>query len=129
MARWSMHRGQEKMARTIDATFRRVIHDPSLVTAMRQAGYGLAGTPAAWAGVMASARPGLLAEVTCPIVLINGRFDQLRVDARAFARAARASPSVRIVTIPRASHLFPMTHRDRTALELARVVSALPPEP
>lgn len=125
-ARWSVRKGQERMAGRMDRAFRRFMTDHDHVEAMRAGGYALAGTPAAWEGVMASVRPGLLAEVTCPIVLINGQFDQLRVDARAFARAARRSPSVRIVTVARASHLLPMTHPDRTALELARVISALP---
>lgn len=73
---------------------------------------GYAVTPAAWATVVADARADQLAQVTCPIYLVAGRFDQLGIDLWHYARRSR-HPRVRV--IPRASHLAPLTHADQVA--------------
>ncbi|MBX9243200.1 alpha/beta hydrolase [Actinotalea ferrariae] len=43
-----------------------------------------------------------LGRIRCPVWLVNGRWDHFRTQERAFARAC---PSARLVTIPRATHL------------------------
>ena len=55
----------------------------------------------------------MLAEVTAPVLLLNGQLDQLRVDARRFARAARSARWVRVVTVRGGLHVFPLTHPQR----------------
>ncbi len=68
--------------------------------------------PAAWAAVMAECGPQLLAGVECPVVLANGQFDQMRAHVRRFADRCR---QVEVVTIPGATHLFPVTHPRQVA--------------
>src|SRR5699024_10662611 len=46
-----------------------------------------AALPAAWAVVFEECRASLLGEVNCPIFLVNGQFDQMRVHARRYAAA------------------------------------------
>ena len=46
-----------------------------LAAVIKEAGYGFDGIPAAWAGVMGLCRPEMLAEVTCPVLLVNGQLD------------------------------------------------------
>ena len=65
------------------------------------------------------------AEVTCPVLLLNGQLDQLRVDARRFARAARSAPWVRVVTVRHGLHVFPLTHPHDTAAALWELLSAV----
>jgi len=44
---------------------------------------------------------------------------------RAFEEAARSSPHVEVVTIPRALHIFPMTHRAEMVAVLDGVLAAV----
>lgn len=81
---------------------------------------GYAVTPDAWAAVVAQARADQLTDVTCPIFLVAGQFDQLGIDLRTYARSCR-DPRVRV--IPRASHLAPLTHRDQVAAVLREAAS------
>ena len=97
---------------------------PELAAVIKEAGYGFDGIPAAWAGVMGLCRPEMLAEVTAPVLLVNGQLDQLRVDARRFARAARSARWVHVVTVPRGLHVFPLTHPNETAAALWELLSA-----
>ncbi|WP_240322627.1 alpha/beta fold hydrolase [Austwickia chelonae] len=69
-------------------------------------------TPAAWAGVVAEARADQLAPVACPVYLVAGQYDQLRIDLADYAQACRDG---RTRIIPRASHLAPLTHRAQVA--------------
>ena len=73
---------------------------------------------------MGRCRPEMLAEVTAPVLLLNGQLDQLRVDARRFARAARSARWVRVVTVRRGLHVFPLTHPHETAAALWELLSA-----
>ena len=69
---------------------------------------------------VATARADQLTDVTCPIFLVAGQFDQLGIDLRTYERSCR-DPRVRV--IPRASHLAPLTHRDQVAAVLREAVS------
>ncbi|OYN90472.1 alpha/beta fold hydrolase [Parenemella sanctibonifatiensis] len=84
-------------------------------------GSAYAALPAAWAAVMDHAGPHLLHDVTCPVVLANGQFDQMRLHVTRYARAVEQAP-VEIVTIPRATHLMPTTHPAQVAEVLAHGV-------
>lgn len=85
-------------------------------------GAGYAATPDAWRVVMDQCHPSLLERVDCPVLLVNGQWDQMRVHVRRFASRCR---DVRVVTVPRASHLLPLTHPE----ELAAALRQLLPDP
>ena len=87
---------------------------------------GYAVTPLAWAAVVAEARAERLGALSCPIFLVAGQYDQMRIDITAYARACR-HPHVRI--IPRASHLAPLTHRPAVAAVLREAVATAMPVP
>lgn len=63
--------------------------------------------PAVLRAVAAGCGAGDLARVTCPVLFINGRFDQMRIDER---RYLRLTPQAQLAIIPRATHLAPLTH-------------------
>ncbi|HSF98754.1 MAG TPA: alpha/beta hydrolase [Ornithinibacter sp.] len=115
--------GVDRMSRALDREFAALL-PAELAAVIKEAGYGFDGVPAAWAGVMGFCRPEMLAEVTCPVLLVNGQLDQLRVDVRRYARAARSARWVRVVTVRRGLHVFPLTHPHETAAALWEVVSA-----
>lgn len=81
---------------------------------------GYAVTPQAWAAVVGSAGAAQLEGVDCPVYLVAGQFDQLRIDIGHYARACR-EPHVRV--IPRASHLAPLTHRAEVAAVLREALA------
>lgn len=122
LARGQRRLGTEWMSRAMDREFDALL-PPELAAAVREAGYGFEGVQAAWAGVMGECRPEMLAEVTAPVLLVNGQFDQLRVDARRFRRAARSAPWVRVVTVPRGLHVVPLTHPAEVAAALWELVA------
>lgn len=90
---------------------------------------GYAALPAAWQFVFDHARPSLLADLACPVVLLNGQFDQMRLHVRRFEAAAR---DARVVTVPRATHLLPNTHPSAVTRVLREIIAetqnvAVPP--
>ncbi|WP_151526058.1 alpha/beta fold hydrolase [Serinicoccus kebangsaanensis] len=103
--------GEERVARGANALMRRLGARGEHADALPD-GRAYAALPAAWELVMSEVRPDLLGAVGCPVTLVNGQFDQMRVHVRRFAAAAG---DVRIVTIPRASHLMPATHPEQVA--------------
>ena len=123
LARLEVRLGVDRMSRALDRQLDWLL-PAELAAVVKEAGYGLDAVPAAWAGIMGSCRPELLAEVDAPVLLVNGQFDQLRVNARRFARAAASARWVRVVTIPGALHVFPLTHPHETAAALWELVSA-----
>jgi len=68
--------------------------------------------------------------VSCPVLLVSGQLDQLGVHARRFAAQCR---SARVVVVPRATHLLPLTHPRVVATLLrdfvAEVTAAADSEP
>ncbi|MBR7744095.1 alpha/beta hydrolase [Phycicoccus sp. BSK3Z-2] len=115
--------GVERMSRGMDREFEALL-TPELAAAVKDAGYGFGGVRTAWADVMSRCRPEMLAEVTAPVLLVNGQLDQLRVDVGRFRRAAAAAPWVRVVSVPRALHVFPLSHPHDTAAALWELVAA-----
>lgn len=109
--------GPDRMAVATNAMLRRLGAAPEDVPGT--AGY--AALPAAWAGTMASASAEQLRGLPCPVFLVGGQFDQLRIDARHYASMCA---DARIRVIPRASHLAPLTHRDEVAAVLREALAA-----
>ena len=123
IARVESRLGVDRMSQAMDREFAALL-PPDLAAVIKEAGYGFDGIPAAWAGVMERCRPEMLADVTAPVLLLNGQLDQLRIDARRFARAARSARWVHVVTVPRGLHVFPLTHPHETAAALWELLSA-----
>ena len=123
LARVEHRLGVDRMSRALDREFDAML-PPEFAAVVKEAGYGFDGIPAAWAGVMSRCRPEMLAEVTAPVLLLNGQLDQLRVDARRFARAARSARWVRVVTVRRGLHVFPLTHPHEVTAALWELVTA-----
>lgn len=122
LARFEHRLGADRMARALDREFDALL-PAELAAVIKEAGYGFDGIPAAWAGVMTRCRPEMLAELTCPVLLVAGQLDQLRVDARRFARAARSARWVRRVVVRHGLHVFPLTHPHDTAAALWELVA------
>ncbi|MBM6403613.1 alpha/beta hydrolase [Phycicoccus sp. CSK15P-2] len=122
LARVQQRLGVDRMSRGMDREFEALL-PPALAAAIKDLGYGFDGIPAAWSSVMRECRPEMLAEVTAPVLLLNGQLDQLRVDVRRFRRAARSAPWVRVVTVPRGLHVFPLTHPAETAAALWELIA------
>lgn len=73
----------------------------------------------AWAIVFDECGPDNLREIACPVVLVNGQFDQMRVHVRQFAAAARRP--VRHIVLG-ATHMLPITHAEALAGIIADVI-------
>lgn len=121
IARINRRLGPARMTRILDFDLRRLGTPPAMADALLARGYAFDGVTPAWSLIMEKCSSSQLAEVTCPILLCAGQFDQLRMHTRRYAAAARSSSDVRVVTIPRASHAFPLTHAGQTAAELRRL--------
>lgn len=119
-ARAVPHLDAEKMARRMNLLFRALGARGEHAAALPD-GAGYAALPAAWRLIIDEAGPDVLREVECPVWLVNGQLDQMRLHVRRFA-AACADPHV--VTIPRATHLMPATHPDQLAAVLREAVQA-----
>lgn len=81
---------------------------------------GYAALPAAWASVIETASVDQVRNLACPVTIVNGQFDQLRVDASLYAAASGG----RAVVVQGASHLFPVTHRAAVQHVLGEVLAA-----
>ncbi|MDO5663502.1 MAG: alpha/beta hydrolase [Brachybacterium sp.] len=64
---------------------------------------------------------GTLTRITVPVTVLNGRYDQLRLHERSFARAA---PRGRLQVLPSGTHLVNLTHPERFTAELLTAVAA-----
>ncbi|MDV3222822.1 alpha/beta hydrolase, partial [Intrasporangium sp.] len=93
--------GPERMTRVNDRVLRR-FYPTELIEPVIAGGYWFAPTSAAWREVMAHCRPSMLSGVQCPILLLNGQYDQFRLGTKVFLKAC---PRARAELIPRASHL------------------------
>lgn len=108
--------GPDRMTRLNDRLLRR-LYPPERIEPVIAGGYYFAPTAAAWREVMTHCRPSMLEHVHCPVLLLNGQFDQLRVGVRAYLRAC---PSAREVVIRRASHLSNLDQPEAFADALLR---------
>lgn len=110
--------GAERMARFTNGVVRRLGVGGEVADRLPD-GAAYAALPAAWEAVMEACGPDLLRDVRCPVVLVNGQWDQMRLHVRKYA-AACAHP--RVLTIPRATHFAPLTHPGQVAEVLRGVV-------
>jgi pimeloyl-ACP methyl ester carboxylesterase len=93
--------GETHMTRLNDRVLRR-LYAADLIDPVIAGGYFFTPTAAAWQEVMDTCRPSMLWGVTCPVLLLNGQYDQFRFGAKEFLRAC---PGARVELIPHASHL------------------------
>ncbi|MDO5698496.1 MAG: alpha/beta hydrolase [Dermatophilus congolensis] len=107
--------GADRMARFANSVMGRA----GVASGVMPGPEGYAVTADAWSTVIATSGTHQLRELTCPVLVISGQWDQLRIDA---ARYAAASPGGWVVTVPRATHLFPLTHPEALATALAELV-------
>lgn len=112
--------GAARMARLTNAIMRRAGLPADALPGV--AGYEVLG--AAWSTVLADARAEHLADVRCPVHLVAGQFDQLRLDTGHYARACR---DARVCVIARATHLAPFTHAEQVAAILREAVVGATP--
>lgn len=110
-ARAMPHVDPQRLASGMNAVMRRLGARGEHAAALPD-GAAYAALPAAWQLVIDEAGPDLLGEVDCPVVLVNGQLDQMRVHVRRFAAATR---DAHVITIPRATHLLPATHPEQLA--------------
>jgi pimeloyl-ACP methyl ester carboxylesterase len=108
----------DRMARTTNRMVRWLGAGPEVV-ALLPGGESYAALPAAWQVVMDECGPDLLRDVDCRVVLVNGQVDQMRLHVRRYAAAAGGA---RVVTVPRATHLMPLTH-PRQLAEILRDIT------
>lgn len=108
--------GPERMTRVNDRVLHR-LYPAERIDPVIAGGYYFAPTAAAWHEVMAHCRPSMLEHVHCPVLLLNGQFDQLRIGARAYLRTC---PSAREEIIRRAGHLSNLDQPEAFAAALVR---------
>ena len=113
--------GPERMTRVNDRLLRR-FYAAELIEPVIAGGYYFAPTTSAWREVMSHCRPSMLSGVSCPILLLNGQYDQFRLGTNEFLRAC---PRARVEIIPRASHLSNLDQPRAFAEALLRFVRAV----
>lgn len=110
--------GPERMTRVNDRVLGR-LYAPDLVEPVVAGGYWFGPTREAWREVMARCGPHQLREVTGPVLVAGGVYDQLMLDARRYARAA---PRGRVVRIPGAGHFAGFDRPDAVTALLVEFV-------
>lgn len=108
--------GPVRMTRVNDRMLRR-FYTADWIEAVIAGGYYFTPTAAAWSEVMATCRPSMLWSVECPVLLLNGQYDQFRWGTKEFLRAC---PDARVQVIPRASHLSNLDQPEAFADALLR---------
>ena len=93
--------GPERMTRVNDRVLRR-LYPAELIEPVIAGGYYFTPTAAAWRAVMTECRPAMLGDLACPVLLLNGQWDQFRLGVRSVLRVL---PDARVETIRGASHL------------------------
>ncbi|MFC7361332.1 alpha/beta fold hydrolase [Nocardioides astragali] len=93
--------GPDRMTRVNNRILRR-LYPAELIEPVIAGGYYFTPTPAAWRAVMDECRPDMLRGLECPVLLLNGQWDQFRLGVPSVLRVL---PDARVQTIPRASHL------------------------
>lgn len=75
--------------------------------------------PQAWRAVMEHCPPSLMLGIQCPILLLNGQYDQMRVNEKQYLAL---NPLARLEIIACATHLAPITHPEEVAERILRFV-------
>lgn len=113
--------GPERMTRVNDRVLRRV-YPAEMIEPVIAGGYFFEPTPAAWREVMTHCRPAMLRDVRCPVLFLNGRFDQFRLGVRAFRRVV---PHARVQVLPGAAHVANLDQPERFARAVLDFVAEL----
>ncbi|HET7397582.1 MAG TPA: alpha/beta fold hydrolase [Intrasporangium sp.] len=113
--------GPERMTRINNRVLRR-FYPAERIEPVIAGGYFFAPTAAAWREVMTHCRPSMLTGVRCPVLLLNGQYDQFRFGAREFLRTC---PSAREEIIPRATHLSNLDQPVAFAVAVLRFVDSV----
>lgn len=74
----------------------------------------------AWPYVLDSCRPEQLREVPAPVLLLNGAVDHMRIDTKLFASYCHDAT---VATVPKATHLLPVTHPTQTAEHITSFIN------
>ena len=93
--------GAERMER-LTLRFLRHRYPPEVSEPVIAGGYHPGPTADAWREVMGGCRAAMLADVGCPVLLLNGQWDQFRLGERSFVRAC---PAASVEHLPGAGHL------------------------
>ena len=115
--------GPERMTRFNDRLLRR-LYPADLIEPVIADGYYFAPTPAAWREVMERCRPSMLAQVGCPVLVLNGQWDQFRLGVR---QVLRVLPDAEVAVVPRASHLANLDQPQAFADAVLRFAASLRP--
>jgi pimeloyl-ACP methyl ester carboxylesterase len=115
--------GPERMTRFNDRLLRR-LYPSDLIEPVIADGYYFAPTPAAWREVMERCRPSMLAQVSCPVLVLNGQWDQFRLGVR---QVLRVLPDAEVAVVPRASHLANLDQPQAFADAVLRFAESLRP--
>lgn len=113
--------GGDRMERAT-ARFLRRRYPPEISEPILAGGYFPEPTAAAWREVMTLCRPDLLAGVGCPVLLLNGQYDQFRLGVRRFRRSC---PAARVEVLPGATHLANLDRPQEFADAVLRFVDAV----
>jgi pimeloyl-ACP methyl ester carboxylesterase len=113
--------GADRMTRLNDRVLH-LLYPPERIDQVIAGGYFFAPTATAWREVMDHCRPSMLEGVHCPVLLLNGQFDQLRIGARAYLRAC---PSAREQIVRRAGHLAGLDQPEAFADALLRFTRSI----
>jgi pimeloyl-ACP methyl ester carboxylesterase len=97
--------GEERVARVTNRVLCRLT-GPEVYAAVTAGGSSYAATAEAWEAVMTGGGPEQLRAVRAPVLVVGGGLDQLAVHARRYAACCRDG---RVVIVPWASHLLPLT--------------------
>lgn len=113
--------GPARMTRVNDRVLHR-LYPPERIDPVIAGGYWFDPTAAAWAEVMHYCRPSMVGHVRCPVLLLNGQFDQFRLGTRAFVKAC---PHARVEVIRRAGHLSNLDQPEAFAEALVRFADSV----
>lgn len=80
-----------------------------------------ASLPHVWASVMADCPPRVLRAVECPVLFVNGQFDQMRIHQNRYL--GMVTEPARLSMVPGASHFAPLTHAEVVVEEIRRFVA------
>lgn len=113
--------GPARMTRVNDRVLHR-LYPPERIDPVIAGGYWFDPTAAAWSEVMHHCRPSMLSEVRCPVLLLNGQYDQFRLGTRQYVRAC---PQARVEVIRRAGHLSNIDQPEAFAAALLRFADSV----
>ena len=110
--------GPERMER-LTVRFLRRHYPPEVSEPVIAGGYYPGPTADAWREVMGQCRARMLADARCPVLLLNGQYDQFRLGERRFRRAC---PAAGIEHVPGAGHLANLSRPEEFADAVLRFV-------